>query len=178
MFNSVFTKKMDCGSSGFHDGEEKSTRTYGSPTTHQPAVHQPTTQQTTAEQPNAQPLAASASCKRPSPSSGAFVLTSLKYCDSRVSICYGCNQKLRDSTDIPRPPLDLVIVGKMRREYAQAGQQKLSKETNVYFYPLTECDNNRAPTFIPALLIFHPTDIRETLFVQAHDDFLKDKLGL
>ena len=141
-------------------------------TTHQPTVHQPTTQQSIAGQPNAQPLAASVSCKRPSPSSGAFVLTSLKYCDSRVSICYGCNQKMRDSTDFPRARVDLVIVGKMRRKYTQAGQQKLSKETNVYFHPLTECVNKRAPMFIPALLIFHPTDIRETLFVQAHDDFL------
>ena len=53
--------------------------------------------------------------KRPSSCSGAFVLTSLKYCNSRVSICYGCNQKLRDTVAVPQPPLDLVIVGKIRR---------------------------------------------------------------
>ena len=51
-------------------------------------------------------------------------------------------------------------------------------ESNVYFHPLKECVNKRAPMFIPSLLTFHPTNIRETFFVQDHNDFIRDKLGL
>ena len=64
------------------------------------------------------------SSKRPSLSSGAFMLTSLRYCDSRVTIWYGCNQKLCESTAVPPPLLDPVIVGKMKREYIQDGEFK------------------------------------------------------
>jgi len=124
------------------------------------------------------PTPCSSSKRRPSPSSGAFVLTSLKYCDSRVSICYGCNQKLRDSAAVPQPPLDLVIVGKMRREYMQDGEKRLSKESNVYFHAAPDCVKKRAPVFIPALLTFHPADIKEKVFVQAHIDYTNEKLGL
>ena len=47
----------------------------------------------------------------------------------------------------------------------------------MYFHPLTEfvTTGKQAPhysSFTP------PTTHRETLFVQAHDDVLKDKLGL
>ena len=126
----------------------------------------------------ATPETSRTSFKRPSPSSGAFVLTSLKYCDSRVSICYGCNQKLRDDAAVPQPPLDLVIVGKMRREYIQDGQKRLSKESNVYFHAVAECVTKKAPVFIPALLTFHPEDIKEKVFVQAHKDYIVQKLGL
>ena len=118
------------------------------------------------------------SFQRPSLSEGAFVLTSLKYCDSRVSICYGCNQKLRDNVAVPWPPLDLVIVGKMRREYIQDGEKCLSKESNVYFHAAAESITKRAPVFIPALLTFHPEEIKEKVFVQAHKDYIDQKLGL
>ena len=106
------------------------------------------------------------------------MLASLHFCNSKVSVCYGCNQKLREPPAIPRPPLDLVIVGKMKREYMQKGEKKIGKKSNVYFHPLGECVNKRAPMFIPSLLTFHPTDIRETFFVQEHNDFIRDKLGL
>jgi len=106
------------------------------------------------------------------------VLTSLRYCDSRVTVCYGCNQKLRQSTAVPQPPLDLVVVDKMKREYIQDGEKCLSKESNVYFHAAKECVTKRAPVFIPALLTFHPADIKETFFVQAHKKYIEEKLGL
>lgn len=110
--------------------------------------------------------------------SGAFVLTLLKYCDRRVSICYGCNQKLWDSAAVPQPPLGLVIVGKMRREYTQDGEKRLSKESNVYFHAAPDGIKKRAPVFIAALLTFHPADIKEKVFVQADIDYTNEKLGL
>lgn len=110
--------------------------------------------------------------------SGAFVLTLLKYCDRRVSICYGCNQKLWDSAAVPQPPLDLVIVGKMRREYTQDGEKRLSKESNVYFHDAPDGIKKRAPVFIAVLLTFHPADIKEKVFVQADIDYTNEKLGL
>ena len=55
-------------------------------------------------------------------------------------------------------------------------EKKIGKESNVYFHPLKECVNKWAPMFIPSLLTFHPTDIRETFFVQEHNDFIRDKL--
>ena len=58
----------------------------------------------------------------------------------------------------------------------QEGEKKIGKESNVYFHPLGECVNKRAPMFIPSLLTFHPADIRETFFVQVHNDFIRDKL--
>ena len=44
----------------------------------------------------------------------------------------------------------------------------------MYFHPLTECVNKQAPHYSS----FTPPTHRETLFAQAHDDFLKDKRGL
>ena len=76
--------------------------------------------------------------------------TSLYFCNSKVSVCYGCNQKLRKPPAIPRPPLDLVIVGNMRREYMQEGEKKLGKESNVYFHPLRECVN-KAGTYVHSI---------------------------
>lgn len=102
----------------------------------------------------------------------------LKQCDSRVSICYGCNEKLRDSAAVPQLPLDLVIVGKMRREYTQDGEKRLSKESNVYFHAAPDCVKKQAPILIPALLTFHPADIKEKVFVQAHINYTNEKLGL
>lgn len=116
--------------------------------------------------------------KRPSPASGAFILTSLYYCDSRVSVCYGCGQKLRESAAVPPAPLDLVIVGKMKREYIQDGKKQLSKESNVYFHPVAACVLKRSPVFISALLTFHPVDIKDKFFIQAHKEYIRDKLGL
>ena len=135
-------------------------------------------QEAARQQPTGEQATTQASGKKPSPSSGAFVLTSLYFCNSRVSVCYSSNQKLREPPAIPRPPLDLVIVGKMRRKYMQEGEKKIGKESNVYFHPLRECVNKRAPMFIPSLLTFHPTGIRETFFVQDHNDFIRDKLGI
>ena len=36
----------------------------------------------------------------------------------------------------------------------------------------------RAPVFNPALLTFHPEDIKEKAFVYAHIDYTNEKLGL
>ena len=70
-------------------------------------------------------------------------------------------------------------MGKMRREYMREGEKKIDKESNVYFHPVKECVNKRAPMFIPSLLTFHPTDILgRHFFVQEHNDFIRDKLGL
>ena len=60
----------------------------------------------------------------------------------------------------------------------QEGEKKIGKESNVYFDPQRECVNKLAPMFIPLLLTFHPTDIRETIFVHDHNDFITDKRGL
>ena len=157
------------------DGQHPKQATTG----HQSAVQQPLgphAQQAACQQSTGQQATAQAPVKKPSPSSGAFVLTSLYFCNSKVFISYGCNQKLRHPSAIPQPPLDLIIVGKMRREYMQEGEKKTGKESNVYFHPLRECVNKRAPMFIPLVLTFHPTNIRETFFVQDHNDFIRDNL--
>lgn len=66
------------------------------------------------------------------------------------------------SMAVPQLPLDLVIVGKMRRKYTQDREKRLSKESNVYFHAAPDCVKKRAPVFIPALLTFRPTDIKES----------------
>ena len=61
------------------------------------------------------------------------------------------------------------------KHYTQDGKTKLTEETDLYFqYPLTECVNEHAPHYSS----FTPPTHRETLFVEAHNDFFKDKLGL
>ena len=95
-----------------------------------------------------------------------------------MSVCYGCGQKLQESAAVPPAPLDLVIVGKMKREYIQDGKKQLSKESNVYFHPVAACVLKRSPVFISALLTFHPVDIKDKFFIQAHKEYIRDKLGL
>ena len=90
---------------------------------------------------------------------------------------YNSNQKLPEPLAFLRPPLHLVIVGKVRGEYIQEGEKKTGKESDVYFHPLRECVNRWAPMFIPSLLTLHPADITETFFVQDHNDFIGDKRG-
>ena len=72
------------------------------------------------------------------------------------------------SMAVPQPPLDLVIVGKMRRKYTQDGGKRLSKKSNVYFHAAPDCVKKRAPVFIPALLTFHPADIKESFRAGSH----------
>ena len=129
----------------------------------------PLTSDHTSECPQiATPETGRTSFKRSPPSSGAFALTSLKYCD----------KKLRDTVAVLQPPLDLVIVGKMRREYIQDGEKHLSKESNVHFHAAAECVTKIAPVFIPALLTFHSADIKENVFAQAHIDYIDEKPSL
>ena len=62
----------------------------------------------------------------------------------------------------------LVFISLEKQHDSQDGKKKLTKETNVYFHPLTECvtTGKQAPHYSS----FTPPTHRETLFVQAHDE--------
>lgn len=65
---------------------------------------------------------------------GQVVITTLKACHSRVSVCYGCGEFLKPGGIAPPPPEDLVLVCRLRRKFRKDGQDRISDQaSNVYF---------------------------------------------
>ena len=62
------------------------------------------------------------------------VVTLLRLCDARASVCYECSHNFKLNSITPNPPLDLVVVVKMRREFRQNGLRKFSALSNTYFH--------------------------------------------
>ena len=84
---------------------------------------------------------------KPNPPPGVFVVYLLKFCDPRVSKCYGCGP----------PPSDLVIVTKLCREYRKDGQPRVSSEfNNTYFHANLQCLQKKLPHSLPSFLQIPP----------------------
>ena len=93
------------------------------------------------------------SIPKPSPPPGFFVLYLLKFCDPRVSKCYGCGYPIKVSGLTNIPPSDLLIVTKLCREYRKEGQARVSNEfKNVYFHANLQCVHKKIPNFLPSSL--------------------------
>ena len=93
---------------------------------------------------------------RPCANPGYYILTLLGCCHPSVSVCYGCQQSLKiNGQQTPPPPLDLVVVTQMRREYFN-NERKMSKMGNVYFHCNMHCLRSRLPFFHPSLLQLQP----------------------
>ena len=92
---------------------------------------------------------------RPCPSSGCYILTRLGCCHPGVSVCYGCQQPLKVNGQNTLPPLDLVVITQMRREFFKDGK-KMSRMGNVYFHANMHCLRSRLPFFHSTLLQLQP----------------------
>ena len=62
------------------------------------------------------------------------VVTLLRLCDARVSVCYGCSYNFKLNSVNPNPPFDLVVVVKMRQEFRQNGLMQFSAPSGTYFH--------------------------------------------
>ena len=68
-----------------------------------------------------------------------YVLSSLSVSDGRVATCYGCSLPLKITLPgggkaNPNPPFDLVVIGKLHRQFRKDGEIRVSSEARkVYF---------------------------------------------
>ena len=94
---------------------------------------------------------------KPNPQPGIFVVYLFKFCDPRVSRCYGCGYRIKIEGLANIPPSDLVIVTKLCQEYRKDGQARISSEfSNTYFHANLQCLQNKLPHFLhPHLSILH-----------------------
>ena len=111
----------------------------------------------------------------PVPAPGAFWIYVLSLCPAQVSVCFGCGAALKPGGSIPLPPLDLVVVGNMAREFRKDGQV-MRKQGNVYFHCQIQCISRRQPYFVPSIC-FLPPAVR-ALLSEQHIMFLRDSLGI
>ena len=65
------------------------------------------------------------------------------------------------------PPADLVVVTKMRREYAVAGERRQGKLGNVYFHSNISCIRSKQAHFMPS----------QSCKTTTHRQHLIDSLG-
>ena len=90
---------------------------------------------------------------KPNPPPGIFVVYLLKFCDPRVSRCYGCGYPIKIESLANIPPSDLVIVAKLFREYRKDGQPRVSSEfSNTYVHANLQCLQKKLPHFLPSFL--------------------------
>ena len=111
---------------------------------------------------------------RPRPEHGMYVVTLLKFCDPRVSKCYGCRQSLKPSSLI-LPPKDMVIVSKQFRNYFKDGQECTSSQASmVYFHSELPCIQlfARAP-YLTRSMPTVPSDVLPHL-LEPHKRLLRE----
>ena len=111
---------------------------------------------------------------RPCANPGYYIITLLGYCHPSVSVCYGCQQPLKMNGQ-QTPPLDLVVLTQMRREYFNNGK-RMSKMGNVYFHANMHCLRSRLPFFHPTLLQLQPG--LHAFLLDAHKRELNFHFGL
>ena len=100
---------------------------------------------------------------RPLPAFGTFLIGNLRFLDPKISTCYGCRQPLKPNQSISREPVDVVIVGRARREYWKNGEKVISSElSNVYFHINPNSVAVKNAFFVPGLVQI-PTDLKPFL---------------
>ena len=114
---------------------------------------------------------------RPVPAFGAFAIASMKFLDSKLSVCYGCGQTLKPEKKIPEEPGDLVIVGITRRKYWKDGVEMTSSQmSNVYYHLNPNCAAKQNTFVIPALIKV-PEDLKPFLN-SKHIEILRERLNV
>ena len=99
----------------------------------------------------------------PVPAFGAFAIASMRFLDSKVSVCYGFGQTFKPDKKIPEEPYDLVIVGITRRKYWRDGVEMTSSNmSNVYYHLNPNCTAQQN-TFVVPSLIKVPDDLKPFL---------------
>ena len=90
---------------------------------------------------------------RPVPAFGSFAIASMKFLDSKVSVCYGCGETLKPERKIPEEPGDLVILGITRRNIGKMGvEMTFSQKSNVYYHLNPNCGAKQNTFVLPALI--------------------------
>jgi hypothetical protein len=115
----------------------------------------------------------------PVPHPGCFIITLLKNCHSKVSVCYGCRQHFKTGNQPLSPPADLIIYTKMRREYIdpQDGSSRMGKTpTNVYFHCHPDCVKKKQQYFITYLAFVQP-EVKPFLTI-THLNYIRQIFGL
>ena len=114
---------------------------------------------------------------RPVPAFGAFAIASMKFLDSKVSVCYGCGQTLKPDKKTPEEPDDLVIVGITRRKYWKDGVEMTSSNmSNVYYHLNPNCAAQHNTFVIPSLIKV-PEDLKPFLN-SRHRELLRERLSV
>lgn len=88
---------------------------------------------------------------RPNPAPGQVQVALLRNCHANVSGCYGCSKALKPFGRIPEPPLDIVLVTQVKREFMHDGQKR-EKMGNAYFHLDRKCLASKVPAFDPSLV--------------------------
>lgn len=107
------------------------------------------------------------------PAEGSYELYLLKYCNEKVTKCYGCKRNMKDNNNcIPSPPNDMTIVSKTRRTFYKNGISHTEKQPgNVYFHASAACVTLHNNVFLPSLL--HISDAIKSELDTEHKEQLR-----
>ena len=108
----------------------------------------------------------------PRPQENQIFVYLLRFCPQQTSVCFGCGNSLKANRIISPPPLDLVLVSNMMRDWVFGGQL-FSKVCNVYFHCHIQCVRRKQPYANPRAFIVTPEISLET----SHVNFLREYLG-
>lgn len=112
---------------------------------------------------------------RPNPAPGQVQVALLRNCHANVSVCYGCSKALKPFGRIPEPPLDIVLVTQLKREFMHDGQKR-EKMGNAYFHLDRKCLASKVPAFDPSLVDV-PNSLSQQL-TQSHKLLVFYSLGI
>ena len=79
-----------------------------------------------------------------------ILITIVKLCDWKVSVCQGCNGPVKNNW-LPFPPPYNLVAAKMCREYFKDGEKQMSGPSNIYlrcrmYFNIFECVQCRMVT--------------------------------
>ena len=80
----------------------------------------------------------------PRPQENQIFVYVLRFCPQQTRVCFGCGNSLKANGIISPPPLDLVLVSNMMREWVFGGQL-FSKVCHVYFHCHIQCVRRKQP---------------------------------
>lgn len=112
---------------------------------------------------------------RPNPAPGQVQVALLRDGYANVSVCYGCSKALKPFGRIPDPPLDVVLVTQLKREFMHDGQKR-GKMGKAYFHLNRKCLASKVPGFDP-LLFDVPNSLSQQL-TQSHKLLVYYSLGI
>lgn len=106
----------------------------------------------------------------PDPASGSYIVTLLKFCHEKTSICFSCKGRFKDN-EYPCDPRDLIIVTKGQREYMKDGEKRQAKMGNIYFHFNEKCVVKYDCYFLPCLV--RVQEDAKTYLTEKHKQLLE-----